>query len=225
MANSYVIYYPNENGNLFLKQKGKILIEDTDHASRWPSEQSAKRVLNSLPNKPLPNETAKLMPNLQTGNLDELVEKENTNVISLLPPNPEVERLMNLDQAEFDQQILSIVNFFLALPELKQRLTSGLSFEDSSVLQDFLHVIELSNFNAVTGYKLAKGLQDSRRKRRLFKDRIKMLNHIQISEDGSISISNNALHAIQTELSEDTKLTYGFRTSRIKKLWGHLINR
>lgn len=42
-------------------------------------------------------------------------------------------------------------------------------------IQDLLHVIELSNFNARDGYKLAKELQKARKERRRIKDEIELL--------------------------------------------------
>lgn len=47
-----------------------------------------------------------------------------------------------------------------------------------SEIQDILHVIELTNFNACDGYKWAKELQTLRHQRRMLKDEIDLLEPI-----------------------------------------------
>ncbi|MDE6376582.1 MAG: hypothetical protein K2L20_05445, partial [Ligilactobacillus sp.] len=82
MLNTQVIYYRSEEGiTFYFRQKDRTLIDDLDRASRWNTKKEAQKVLQSLSNKALPNQTTKLLPFLRVGSLDLLEELDFTQTM------------------------------------------------------------------------------------------------------------------------------------------------
>jgi Mg2+ and Co2+ transporter CorA len=67
---------------------------------------------------------------------------------------------------------------------------------------DLLHEIELTNFNAYEGYKLAKQLQEVRQKRRKLKDTQEILQHLKDFYD-----NNKQLHITLFKLIKEMQKT------------------
>ena len=79
---------------------------------------------------------------------------------------------------EIKQKINDLSNTIQTLLSEKDNLVNSLS-EVNGKEQDILHYIEFNKFNAAEGYKLSKRLQDIRKKRRIIKNKIDIINVIK----------------------------------------------
>jgi hypothetical protein len=62
------------------------------------------------------------------------------------------------------------------------RMQSEIKYTDDET-QDFLHEIELTQFSAVDGYRIAKNLKEVRQRRRHWKTQVEILNHFKFFYD------------------------------------------
>lgn len=221
MLNTQVIYYRSEEGiTFYFRQKDRTLIDDLDRASRWNTKKEAQKVLQSLSNKALPNQTTKLLPFLRVGSLDLLEELEFTqtmlNSSELTPEESLIDDLLKMEQADFLALIDDISRIVLILPELKKLLKSEVKYEDTTVLQNYLHTIELGDFNLDEGYYLAKSLQASRQKRRVIKDKLQLLSTLSPTED-PLTITTKSAQETQDLLQTiTTGRHYHYRSEDLK---------
>lgn len=74
--------------------------------------------------------------------------------------------------------------------------------------QDLLHKLEFTNFTIGPGYKLAKQLQDIRRKRRELKDENELLKCMfeYLSEGSSSAFKNGLIKSVQTAKRRKSQL-------------------
>lgn len=79
---------------------------------------------------------------------------------------------------EIEQHLQSIREVFVNYPKLYEHNLEQLKRIDQEI-QDILHAIELNNFNASDGYKLAKELQTARKVRRELKDQLELLEPLK----------------------------------------------
>lgn len=100
--------------------------------------------------------------------------------------------------AQISQQIEKVVN---NVPKQLVRLHQELKICDQET-SDIVHMIELSNFHASKGYKLAKDLQITKRKRREIKDEIKLLTEIEATVKKNRPL-NHQLVAINKVLNKN----------------------
>lgn len=221
MLNTQVIYYRSEEGiTFYFRQKDRTLIDDLERASRWNTKKEAQKVLQSLSNKALPNQTIKLLPFLRVGSLDLLEELEFTqtmlNSSKLTPEESLIDDLLKMEQADFFALIDDISRIVLILSELKKLLKSEVKYEDTTVLQDYLHTIELGDFNVDEGYYLAKRLQASRQKRRVIKDKLQLLSTLSPTED-PLTITTKSAQETQDLLQTiTTGRHYHYRSEDLK---------
>jgi DNA mismatch repair ATPase MutS len=89
----------------------------------------------------------------------------------------------------------------IANPNIKETLYKELSRVDMEIV-DIEHKIEMSNFNAYEGYKLAKEMQVARRKRREIKDTLETLESIE--EHKSSTALHNVINAVETKQAQRT---------------------
>ncbi|WOY89036.1 hypothetical protein R7892_10195 [Ligilactobacillus murinus] len=188
MLNTQVIYYRSEEGvTFYFRQKDRTLINDIERASRWNTKKEAQKVLHSLSNKALPNQTINVLPLLRVGSVDLLEEFEFTKtMLSSAEPTPQevlLDDLLKMKQTDFLALLDDISRIITVLPELKKILKDKVKYEDSVVLQDYLHTLELGDFTPEEGYYIAKELQTSRQKRREIKDRLQLLSTLAPTED------------------------------------------
>lgn len=188
MLNTQVIYYrADDGGTFFFRQKDLTLIDDLERASRWNTKKEAQKVLRSLDKKALPNQTILALPKLQVGCVDYLEDLDLTQtMLSITEPAPKDELLhdlLDMEQADFLALIDDISHIIMVLPELRNILKNDVKYADSVILQDYLHTIELSDFDAETGFQLAQKLKQSRQKRRCEKDRLQLISTLVSAED------------------------------------------
>lgn len=181
MLNTQVIYYQTDDGGTFyFRQKDLTLIDDLERASRWNTKKEAQKVFRSLDKKALPNQTILALPKLKVGCIDYIEDFDLTQtMLSISEPTPEDEllnELLQMDQADFLALIDDISHVIMVLPELRNVLKNDVKYADSVILQDYLHTIELSDFDPKTGYHLAQKLKQSRQKRRCEKDRLQLIS-------------------------------------------------
>lgn len=80
---------------------------------------------------------------------------------------------MNVEQA-----LSSVRDVFVNYPKRIEHNEEALKKVELEI-QDLLHLIELTNFNASKGYRLAKELQKARQRRRAIKDELETLEPIR----------------------------------------------
>jgi hypothetical protein len=78
---------------------------------------------------------------------------------------------------EFEQSLQSVREVFVNYPKRYAHNEELLRNVDMEI-QDILHAIELSNFNASGGYRLSKELQKARQERRRIKEELEMMEPI-----------------------------------------------
>lgn len=79
---------------------------------------------------------------------------------------------------EIEQALISVRQVFVYYPKEYEKKEEALKKCDQEI-QDLMHVIELSNFNAYQGFDLAKQLQKVRNERRVIKDEIELLKSVK----------------------------------------------
>ena len=89
----------------------------------------------------------------------------------------------------------------LTNPNIKETLYKELSRIDMEIV-DIEHKIEMTNFNAYEGFKLAKELQIARRKRREIKDNLEVL--CAITEHRAADSMHNLVNAVETKQTQRT---------------------
>lgn len=214
--NIQVIYYLKDDKILYFRQKDKTLIADSNLASRWQTKQAAQKVLDSLENKVLPDETSQSLTHLRVGSLTELERSsELTNVSEDF-----INDLLTMDQQDFYNLFDDITRFILALPKLKEKLREDLSYHDGPVLQDILHTLEFKDIDSTESCQLFTMLKDSRKSRRLVKDKLQLLDTLMPDElDGNNKINLNTTQKAQELLPKlrENKRNYHYRTKIIPK--------
>lgn len=229
MLNTQVIYYQTDDGGTFyFRQKDLTLINDLERASRWSTKKEAQKVLRSLDKKALPNQTILALPKLKVGCVDLIEDFELTQtMLSISEPTPEDEllnELLLMDQADFLALIDDISHVIMVLPELRNVLKNDVKYADSVILQDYLHTIELSDFDLKTGYHLAQKLKQSRQKWRCEKDRLQLISALVSAEDEvTITVerakkTQRLLHSIQGERH------YHYRSKDIENELGDMLS-
>ena len=86
---------------------------------------------------------------------------------------------MQIDNIE-DAKILllEIENLFMNLDDIKKNLEQQINIKEDET-QDYLHEIELSKLNAFELSKVAVLLRDTRKERRILKNKLELLNTIK----------------------------------------------
>ncbi|WP_137744567.1 hypothetical protein [Robertmurraya siralis] len=79
---------------------------------------------------------------------------------------------------EIIQSLKAVRDVYINYPKRLELNQEELKKIDSEI-QDILHVIELTSFNASDGYKWAKELQRLRKSRRMLKDELEQLEKIK----------------------------------------------
>ena len=85
---------------------------------------------------------------------------------------------MIVDVSSIKDTVLQLENLMKSIPKQVDRINKELQLCDQEI-SDIMHVIELSNFHASDGYRLAKDIQITRKKRRELKDELVSLLAIQ----------------------------------------------
>lgn len=84
-------------------------------------------------------------------------------------------------------------------------------------IQDLLHLIEFTKFNASDGYKITKRIQELRKERRILKDENEQLNHVhpilKIWRDRLHQL-DNAIGNIRKTKSNNSKRRYRCRVRK-----------
>ncbi|MET3700170.1 hypothetical protein SAMN05877753_1235 [Bacillus oleivorans] len=79
---------------------------------------------------------------------------------------------------EYEQALIAVRDVFVHYPKRYEHCEEELRKVEQEI-QDLLHAIELSNFNASTGYQLSKQLQKARKDRRRLKNELELLDSIK----------------------------------------------
>ena len=113
----------------------------------------------------------------------------------------------------------------MVLPELRNVLKNDVKYADSVILQDYLHTIELGDFDLKTGgYHLAQKLKTKSAKRRCEKDRLQLISALVSAEDEvTITVerlkeTQRLLHSIQGEGH------YRYRSKDIENELGDMLS-
>lgn len=126
---------------------------------------------------------------------------------------------MQIDNIE-DAKILllEIENLFMNLDDIKKNLEQQINIKDDET-QDYLHEIELSKLNAFELSKVAVLLRDTRKERRILKDKLELINTLKGYSDkyitkGIIADTKQAIQNIDTLKSNQETREY---TPRVVK--------
>jgi archaellum component FlaC len=118
---------------------------------------------------------------------------------------------------EFEQNLQSVREVFVNYPKRYSHNEELLRNVDMEI-QDILHAIELSNFNAYGGFKLSKELQKARQERRRIKEEMEMmepiikdfLNFVKPTEKNiSITLGN-----VRKAVARQSNRCYSMRTRK-----------
>lgn len=118
---------------------------------------------------------------------------------------------MQIDNIE-DAKILllEIENLFMNLEDIKKNLEQQINIKDDET-QDYLHEIELSKLNAFELSKVAVLLRDTRKERRMLKNKLELINTLKGYSDkyitkGIIADTKQAIQNIDTlKINQETR--------------------
>lgn len=118
---------------------------------------------------------------------------------------------MQIDNIE-DAKILllEIENLFMNLDDIKKNLEQQINIKDDET-QDYLHEIELSKLNAFELSKVAVLLRDTRKERRMLKNKLELINTLKGYSDkyitkGIIADTKQAIQNIDTlKINQETR--------------------
>lgn len=118
---------------------------------------------------------------------------------------------MQIDNIE-DAKILllEIKNLFMNLDDIKKNLEQQINIKDDET-QDYLHEIELSKLNAFELSKVAVLLRDTRKERRMLKNKLELINTLKGYSDkyitkGIIADTKQAIQNIDTlKINQETR--------------------
>ncbi len=114
--------------------------------------------------------------------------------------------------------LLEIENLFTNLDDIKKNLEQQINIKDDET-QDYLHEIELSKLNAFELSKVAVLLRDTRKERRMLKNKLELINTLKGYSDkyitkGIIADTKQAIQNIDTLKSNQETREY---TPRVVK--------
>lgn len=118
---------------------------------------------------------------------------------------------MQIDNIE-DAKILllEIENLFMNLDDIKKKLEQQINIKDDET-QDYLHEIELSKLNAFELSKVAVLLRDTRKERRMLKNKLELINTLKGYSDkyitkGILADTKQAIQNIDTlKINQETR--------------------
>lgn len=118
---------------------------------------------------------------------------------------------MQIDNIE-DAKILllEIENLFMNLDDIKKNLEQQINIKDDET-QDYLHEIELSKLNAFELSKVAVLLRDTRKERRMLKNKLELINTLKGYSDkyitkGILADTKQAIQNIDTlKINQETR--------------------
>lgn len=118
---------------------------------------------------------------------------------------------MQIDNIE-DAKILllEIENLFMNLDDIKKNLEQQINIKEDET-QDYLHEIELSKLNAFELSKVAVLLRDTRKERRMLKNKLELINTLKGYSDkyitkGIIADTKQAIQNIDTlKINQETR--------------------
>lgn len=118
---------------------------------------------------------------------------------------------MQIDNIE-DAKILllEIENLFMNLDDIKKNLEQQINIKEDET-QDYLHEIELSKLNAFELSKVAVLLRDTRKERRMLKNKLELINTLKGYSDkyitkGILADTKQAIQNIDTlKINQETR--------------------
>ncbi|WP_447579908.1 hypothetical protein [Acinetobacter baumannii] len=124
--------------------------------------------------------------------------------------------------SEIIQALQSVREVYVNFPKRLTGAQEELKKVESEI-QDVLHVIELTHFNACEGYKWAKELQRLRKERRRLKDEIDMLEPIKEFLAYGKATEKNINKTIGDVRGINTRQNNRTYHMRIRKDWQELM--
>lgn len=128
---------------------------------------------------------------------------------------------MQLDNTEDVKKLLAdIENLFSNLDDIKINLEKQIRIKDDETI-DYLHELELGNLSCFEISKVSKDLIRTRKERRIFKDKLELVNTIKGYSDkyitkGIITDTKNAIRNIDTLINNHN--TRGYVPKVVKDL-------
>lgn len=170
------------------KKGNYYLTKDIRCVMKYPEDKKVKNIMQSMP-KSLKNVGKYEMYEFEDEEEDVVVEpkekeKENENFkLSVVNNNTELKELKS-EIDNFTQKLSDMVGN-------RENLLNQLSQVDLEIC-DLLHYIEFYNFSACDGYKLAKRIQIARDKRRIIKNKLKVIE--SMNSESCMGLINGKLY-------------------------------
>jgi len=212
---AYVIIKSGGKRVLFYRKKNKNFTSEWPLASKWDDRNKAKEILDGLVSKGESNIDIK---DVESALQEQTVEKDQSLKEYAL-------ELISKDDQSFYYELERVAKFLAASPYLVEELSSNISHEDGTVLQDLLHTIELGEYRGNDGRALLKDLRASRQRRRYYKDRLEVLNSLVTKTTANIQETNSTKgkDALDKLAELRGERNYNYRNSNLKKRYASLL--